>query len=76
MLSTAWLLLSTISRSSSARGHEGGEGLFKLAWWLVGLQSIPNTVRTSWMGLGLLFMSGDIHVKYEEESENKNILQC
>ena len=26
MLSTAWLLLSTISSSSSALGHEGGEG--------------------------------------------------
>ena len=75
MLSTAWLLLSTISRSSSARGHEGGEGLLKLAWWLVGLQSIPNTVRTSWIGLGLLFMLGDM-LKYEEESENMNILQC
>ena len=34
--------------------------IFKLAWWLVRLQSIPNTVRTSWMGLGLLFLSGDM----------------
>ena len=34
--------------------------IFKLAWWLVGLQSIPHTVCTSWMDLGLLFMLWDM----------------